>query len=740
MGPSFPGGPHRPRVQPVARRLPAPGGSQAPATRMPFCFCNLHNRPYFACLQIPALMKDLPFPASMLKGHRVLASLLLCVATAASMRSAPAPSKMLGKVFPAIVRIEAIRLLPFDGHLTKAWSAGSGVIVTASGCVLTNCHVTEDVDTFRCYLYDGQHVDARRVGQDPLTDIAVLQMDLSQLKKGTAALTVAVFGDSDRISPGDKVFALGSPGFLEQSVTQGIVSNPSLVLPERTVGRMYLRGENVGMLVRWILHDASIFGGNSGGPLVNDRGEVIGVNEIGVFNLGGAIPGNLAHDVAMKLIAGGHVIRGWSGMTVQPRLESEASDTGVVVSDVARDSPAAKAGMEPGDVVLACNGVQIEGAQEKATTHYYRLETACQPGSMFKVDYVRGGQRQTAQFALAVREPAQSDDVELPEWGAVARDLTPSVVREELLPDATGVILMNIRPGGPSGQAEPELRRGDVVIAVWGKPVTNVAGLRRLTGGFFPDSETALTHQTLVSFRRSGSVMESAIDLRNTNPHRIAPSVLKAWLGVDSQPLTPKLNKRLGINSGDGGARITRIYAGTDADKAGLRVGDVLLDLDGIPIAERRAEDREILDQLIRQYKVGSTAMVRLWRDGNALEVPVVLDVQPKPTAEMPLWEDEKLEFEVRDLSFDDRTRLQLDPSARGVLVSTTTRAGWAELAGLHGDDLILSAADIPVNSVEDLRQARAAAVKAGKRWWVLKVERRGETLFVEINLSHLKS
>ena len=87
-----------------------------------------------------------------------------------------------------------------------------------------------------------------------------------------------------------------------------------------------LRGEDVGMLVRWLLHDASIFGGNSGGPLVNIRGEVIGVNEIGVFNLGGAVPGNLARGVAMQLISTGHVVRGWSGLTVQPRLEADVSD------------------------------------------------------------------------------------------------------------------------------------------------------------------------------------------------------------------------------------------------------------------------------------------------------------------------------------------------------------------------------------------------------------------------------
>jgi S1-C subfamily serine protease len=147
-----------------------------------------------------------------------------------------------------------------------------------------------------------------------------------------------------------------------------------------------------------------------------------------------------------------------------------------------------------------------------------------------------------------------------------------------------------------------------------------------------------------------------------------------------------------------------------------------------------------VLERQIRQYKVGSETTIQVWRDGNTIEVPVTLEVHPKPPAEMPLWEDEKLEFEVRDLAFGDRTRLQLAPSVNGVLVSTTTPAGWAELAGLHGDDLIVAARGAPITNVDDLKKSRSDAVKAGEAWWVLRVERRGRTSFIEINLSHLKS
>ncbi|MSU50922.1 MAG: hypothetical protein EXS37_17835 [Opitutus sp.] len=130
---------------------------------------------------------------------------------------------------------------------------------------------------------------------------------------------IAPFGDSARLVAGEEVFALGSPGFLAQSVTRGVVSNPSLVMPEQTVGRMMLRGEDVGMLVRWVLHDAQIFGGNSGGPLVNAKGAIVGINEIAVVGLSGAIPSNLVRMVTEQIISTGRVTRGWSGLTVQAR-------------------------------------------------------------------------------------------------------------------------------------------------------------------------------------------------------------------------------------------------------------------------------------------------------------------------------------------------------------------------------------------------------------------------------------
>lgn len=661
----------------------------------------------------------------------ILICLLALLAPAQGADQPPVPREGVARIFPAVVRIEAIRLRPDQGRLQKARVGGSGAIISAQGHVITNYHVADDADYYRCYFIDGTKVEARRVGQDALSDLAVLQLELSQRPKDAGPLPVAVFGDSAKVTMGDTVYALGSPATLSQSMTRGVVSNASLILPETI--KMILDGENVGELVRWILHDASIFGGNSGGPLVNERGEIIGINEIGVANLGGAIPGNLAKDIATQLITSGRVQRGWSGITVQPRLEADGTAGGVLIADIAGDSPAAQAGLQPGDVVTAADGHAIEGTEEKAVASFSRLEMGRLPGNEFEVTYRRGGQARTARLKLVAREVAQSPDVELPEWGAVLRDLTRNVVREQRLPDRRGVWLENIRPAGPAGQAEPELRREDVLLSVEGQAVADLAELRALTDKLLPDTPNA-TRSVLAGFRRDGALLSTVVELRRFNPRSVTPQARKAWLGVASQPLTPKLAARLGLKP-DGGARLTQVYPGTSAETAGLRVGDVILALDGTPVTARRVEDSDVLARQIRQYRAGSTAQISLWRDGQKLELPVPLPEQPVPAAEMPFWEDLGLEFAVRDVAFDDRVRLQFAQEAKGVLVESVLSSGWAALAGLRGDDLILQAGDTPVASVAGLKAAREAVGKSGAVWWPLLVHRRGRTLFIELKL-----
>ncbi|HEX3730752.1 MAG TPA: PDZ domain-containing protein [Opitutaceae bacterium] len=672
-------------------------------------------------------------------GGRTLRWLALAGMAAGAARAQTSPSgeqsqQMLAKVLPAVVKIEAIRMLPNDGRMIKEEVGGSGVIISAQGHVLTNYHVAENGDYFRCYLTDGSKVDARLVGEDALTDLAVLQLDLASRPKDAAPVPLAPFGDSEQLVVGDTVFALGSPGFLTQAVTRGIVSNPSLVPPD--VGQFTIRGEAVGLVVRWIFHDARIYFGNSGGPLINSRGEVVGINEISVANLAGAIPGNLARRIAGQIIAEGKVTRGWSGLSVQPRLESAGEGKGVLIADVTPGSPGAAAGLQPGDLVLAADGHAIDDPEDKAVAQFYRLEMGRLPGDRLALDFERGGRRLTAQVSLTRREPPLADDLEVHDWGAVVRDVTPELAREIHLPDTKGVWFESIQPSGPSGQSEPVLRRGDVLVAVNRQPVADAAALRTLTASLMKQAPKGV-RTVLAAIRRGGEQLDVVVTLRATTEHEVTPEIRKAWLGAASQPLTPRLARRMGIQA-EGGARLTRIFPGTKAAAAGLQIGDVVLALDGEPVPARRAEDADLLDRQIRQYAVGAEVNFTLWRDGQKQDVKVAMEEQPVPAAEMPWWQDEQLEFAARDLAFEDRVRLQLDPGVRGVIIENAVQAGWAALAGLQADDVVIRARGVPVASLPDLRQARDEAAKAGDSWLVMEVQRRSRTLFVEINLKPL--
>ena len=639
------------------------------------------------------------------------------------------------RTLAAVVRIEAIRSNPHQGRMVKARVSGSGAILDAQGHVITNYHVADDADYYRCHLTDGTVLDAHCVGLDALTDLAVLQLDLSALPAGTGPLPVAGFGDSARLRPGDPIWALGSPASLAQSVTSGIVANAALVPPEET--RILLDGENVGLVVRWILHDASIFPGNSGGPLVDRDGRIVGINEIGIARLGGAIPGNLARRIADDLIAHGRVRRGWSGLTVQPPLEAERTSGGVLVADVEAGSPAASAGLQPGDLLTACDGRAIGGAEEVAVANFYSLEMDAAPGTTLTFAYRRGETTGAAQVVLAPREPAQQRTFEQRTWGAVFRDISRELARQQRLPDTHGVWIESVRPGGPAGQAEPELRNNDVLVAFDDRPVSSLAELRTATTELLANPDRG--RDVLVALRRDGGLINAVVDLRIADTQRPTPQARRAWIGVNVQPLTAKLATRLGVPA-DSGVRVTQVHAATRAAAADLRVGDVILKIDDEAVTARRAEDLDAFARQIRRYRVDSEVRLSVWRDGTIQQLPVTLERQPIPAAELESYVDDVLELTVRELAFEDRARLQLPPDQRGLILQNLLAAGWAALAGLSNDDILLEAGGRPLTDVAAFRQAREEALRNGAPRWLLRLSRNGRIAFVEIDLKPLKS
>lgn len=290
----------------------------------------------------------------------LLATLNASPLLAANVEPAPAAevSDAIRKVFPALVLIHVVMEEGAEGRMKKMEGSGSGTIISPEGHVLTNHHVAGRGTRFVCVLSNREEVDATLVGTDALADLSVLKLDLSTRRFKDQPLAVATFGDSDALKTGDVVYAMGSPGGLSQSVTRGIVANTAMIVP-RGMSGLTLDGENVGELVRWIGHDAVIFPGNSGGPLVNPAGEIVGVNEVGIASLGGAIPANLARKISAQLIEKGAVTRSWIGVEIQPLLRSMTDKKGALVATVWKNSPADKAGIKPGDFIHTYQGQAI---------------------------------------------------------------------------------------------------------------------------------------------------------------------------------------------------------------------------------------------------------------------------------------------------------------------------------------------------------------------------------------------
>ena len=641
----------------------------------------------------------------------------------------------IAKVYPALVRVHVVATRPSAGRMEKYGGTGSGTIIHPDGYVVTNHHVAGKGTRIWCRLSDKTRVDAELVGTDPQTDLCIIKLNMSQVPEQLKPLPIAKFGDTDEIEVGDTVLAMGSPAGVSQSVTIGVVANMEMITPQNS-GAMTQDGERVGDLVRWIGHDAVIYFGNSGGPLVNLEGEIVGVNEIGLGSLGGAIPADIASYVVDELIEHQTVERSWTGIYAQPLLKSfSKSVNGVLVSGVHEDSPAEKVGIKPGDVITAFDDVPIDVKAPEHLPLFNRVVLGTPVGKDVEVSILRQGRTKTITLKTEIRSKARGSDIELRSWGVTARDLTRRSVIRMSRDNVDGVQISSVSPAGPAADAKPPLRGGDIVLTVDGKSTGTISELLAVSEAVAAaaDDSDSNSHDpflALVEFERSDKLYATVVEIGKELNASKSAAAEKAWIGLSTQVLTRKLAEALGLK-GKKGVRVTQILPGTEAEKAGFEKGDVLLKIDGEVIRAEREKDAGVFKSMIRDYPVDETAEFDIVRSGEPTKIRCLLEAAPMATSEFESYEDESLEFTVRELS---RANTEEVEAKNGVYVETVERAGWASLAGLSGGDIIQEINDTPIKSLEDLEQSMDGITERKDEFVVLFVHRGGLTRYIEIH------
>jgi len=634
--------------------------------------------------------------------------------------------RALAEVYPALVNITAVSRHFSDGRAVRFPSAGSGVIVSEQGHVLTNYHVAGETTRIRCTLTSGEVLDADVVTHDPLTDLSVLRLRPAPGESELPPLRPAHLDEAVELSVGDPVLAMGNPFALSSSVTLGIVSNPRRVFTDfagSEMSEMDLgEGETTGLFTQWIQHDALILPGNSGGPLVDLEGRVVGIHELGGGGIGFAIPARVAADVLRRAVSDGEIRRGDLGFRVLPVAKMGRSD-GALVSAVLPGGPAAAAGLEPGDVLLRLAGEPVAVLFFEQVPELYRRTADLAIGREVSLEVERGGERLELRAKVARLEPARGPERELRRLGMTAQEITGPMVLARELRVRDGLLVTGIRPGQAAAGARPQLAPGDVLVRVGDTPVGTLDELEHAVAD-------APGPELLLELWRADERLLSIARLPNDRQGRSGGELPKAWLGVRVQVVTQELAEALGAG-GVHGFRVTEVFPWTEAARAGLAVGDLVVAVDGEPLEASRPQDAEELRRAVEERPIGATARLSVLREGVPTELEVRLEPQPTGSDQAARSRQEEFEFSVRELLFLDRIEENWEREVRGVVVTDVVSGGWAHMAGLRTRDLIERIGDTPIPDVAAFDAAIARVLAERPEVVVIFLRRGARTHFV---------
>ncbi len=415
------------------------------------------------------------------------------------------------KVYPTLVFVKPIQESYESGQRRRAEIFGSGVIISPDGLVVTNNHVAEKAVQLHCVLGNKQLVEADVIGLDPETDLALLK--LKQRPGGEPLpdpLAFAEFADSDELEAGQFVMTLGSPFGFERSVSQGIISNTS----------RYLGFGGQFQYNLWLQTDAQINFGNSGGPLVDTAGRVVGINTlaVGETGIGFSIPSNVVRRVVAKLLeahknrAEGDddpvkVRRAWTGMQLQALIDLKTitlteGDRGVLVRNVDRDSPAAEGGVENGDILVRVNGQEINGkyVEDLPGVRVLLSELPVDKPSRFVV--LRGDEEVACEVAPVLKGKFEGEDFDCRRWNMTVKEITKfSNPRLYFMHPEGGVFIQGVKY--PGNAKDAGLKINDILTKVGKYHIKTIADVKKAYEAMIND-KTLVEKKALTVVKRGG--------------------------------------------------------------------------------------------------------------------------------------------------------------------------------------------------------------------------------------------
>jgi serine protease Do len=609
------------------------------------------------------------------------------------------------RVYPALVNISCVTRSFAGGRAVRNPSVGSGTIVDEQGHVITNYHVIQGSVRTTCTLPNGETLPATILAEDPAIDFAVLQLDLSKRRDKSQPLPHATFGDSDDVQVGDYVLAVGNPMALSSSMTLGIVSNTRRVFTNfigTEAEALDIGAQRTGKFTLWIQTDALILPGNSGGALVSMQGEIIGMNTRGGNGLGFATPSKLLEKALAQVLAYGEVRRGWLGLGIQP--DATDGDRGVLVGNVAPDSPADRAGIRAGDRIRSIAGHAVECRFIDQVPGFYGRVADLEPDSKVMVTFARDGEEHTVEATVGLHEEFADSEREYRRLGVTVRNVTRPMATAFGFPEARGVIVTGTRAGKPFevGKVSP----GDVILQLDGKDIATIDDLNEAFDEPEWDTKLALT------VRRGKDDVVCVVEVEKPSDDPSGGELPRPWLGVRTQVLLPDVAEAMGM-ADQKGLRVTRIFEDTPAFAAGLRIGDVITGIDDEPLECYRPQDARDLETLVEEYGIGDEVTVHVRRGDERLELQTTLEASRLIGDDPDRETDEFFELTVRTITFRDRAFSVWPDGTEGVLVADCTDGGWAAMSGLSSGDLIQAIegekVTTPTAAIAALEKAREA-------------------------------